>query len=255
MASISRPVRTDIPYLRRRIKPGPPAQPEAAATAVAPEPARTAAPVSSGLDLSAPSAPPAASPSATPSATATRPAPPRVVIPAHALPFHAPGIADVRELGDEDPVLRLNALESALGSLVVTGVTGIAWEDSTLVTGAAHVDGGELGTPVSTPGHRPLVGWDERDALVSLRHIASLRRALFIGRGPETIGVQIFDGEGFTLAMGDVSQMYVLYLLRVGNLVELRAEAVSRTAPDEVIYRDFGFSMTPRFTARDQRSR
>ena len=176
-------------------------------------------------------------------------------MPTQALPFDAPGIAAVRELGEAEPVLRLNALESALGSLVVTGVTSIAWEDSTLITGAAQADGGMTGSPVSTTGNRPLVGFDQRDALVALRHVRSLRRALFIGRGPEIVGAQIFGGEGFTVAAGDTTQMYVLYLLRVGNLLELRAEAVSRTATDEAIYADFGFSMTPPFPTRDPRSR
>jgi hypothetical protein len=47
----------------------------------------------------------------------------------------------------------------------------------------------------------------------------------------------------------------VLYLLRIGNLIELRAEPVERAAPDASILAQFGFTLTPRVSTREPRSR
>ena len=212
-----------------------------------PEPQRAA---SAGLSLAPAGAGAATS---TPLGTqSTRPV--RAVEPA-SLPFPAPGIRDVRELGDEKPVLRLNARQSAIGSLIVSGVEFAVWENVDGVTGSATESGETEGTPVRTSGNRPLVGFDDSDALVALRHSGELRRALFIGRGPGTLGVQTFDGSTVTIDAGDETRMYVLYLLRVAHEVELRAEPVDRAASNSDILRQFGFELTPYVAPRETRSR
>lgn len=256
MALNSSPVRADIGYLRRRVKPAAPAATTAPAAEREraehePEP-RRAAPA--GLSL-------APHPTGTTTTGTGSPAGPTAVASAptavspDTLPFPAPTIDDVRELGGTEPVLRLNARESAVGSLIVSGADVAVWEDADRVTGLAHASGDTAGTPVTTSGNRPLVGFDEADALVSLRHIRELRRALFVARGPHTIGVQIFDGATVTTARGDDSRMFVLYLLRIGNLLELRAEPVDRTASDDTILKQFGFTLTPHVATRESRSR
>ncbi|PRY67147.1 hypothetical protein B0I08_10740 [Glaciihabitans tibetensis] len=152
-------------------------------------------------------------------------------------------------------MLRLNARESAVGSLIVSGADVAVWESTERVTGSATASGGTAGSPVTTPGHRPLVGFDDADALVSLRHVRLLRRALFIARGDQAFGAQIFDGATVTIFPGDESRMFVLYLLRIGNLIELRAEPVDRTASDDMIMKQFGFTLTPYLLTRESRSR
>lgn len=166
-------------------------------------------------------------------------------------------------LGDDKPVLRLNARESAIGSLLVSGVVFAAWEDSDSVTGSVTASGETAGSPVVTSGHRPLVGFDDDDndpetasvALITLRHVRRLRRALLIARGADPIGVQLFDGGTVTVQPGDDSHLNVLYLVRIGNLLELRAEPVDRSASDESILDQFGFSLTPYLPNRETRSR
>ena len=309
MALNTSPTRSDVGYLRRRVKPvaaaaTPAAQPAAAPAPAPPqteprqsEPARPAssglslspstpsapaapaparsAPSSSGLSLS-PSTPPRSAAPAAPAPAATGPAsagpassglslgpstpaapaaPARTTAPAGSLPFPAPGIDDVRELGDDDPVLRLNARESAIGSLIVTGAASAVWEDVELVTGAGTADGSTTGTPVTTAGNRPLVGFDDSDAIVSLRHVRRLRRALFVSRGTEPLGVQIFDGSTVTVSPGDEKRMFVLSLLRIGSVIELRAEPVDRSASDESILKQFAFTLTPFLVTRASRSR
>ncbi|POH63497.1 MULTISPECIES: hypothetical protein [Cryobacterium] len=247
MALNSSPVRTDIGFLRRRVKPAAPAAVARDAAATEPEPRRAA---SAGLSLAPATTGTAASP-ARPASVATAPA----TVSPDSLPFPAPTIDEVRELGENEPVLRLNARESAVGSLIVSGADLAVWEDADRVTGSESAAGDTAGTPVTTAGNRPLVGFDEADAIVSLRHLQRLRRALFIARGPHTLGVQIFDGSTVTTARGDDSRMFILCLLRVGNLVELRAEPVDRTASDEAILSQFGFTLTPHVATRESRSR
>jgi hypothetical protein len=241
----SSPVRSDVGFLRRRVKPAPAAAPVAPATpavaARAPEPARAP---SAGLSLG----PTAAAASAPPAAAAA-------AAPPESRPFPAPTIEDVRELGENEPVLRLNARESAVGSLIVSGADVAVWEDADRVTGSATATGDTAGTPVVTSGNRPLLGFDEADAIVSLRHVRELGRALFIARAAHPLGVQIFDGSTVTTAAGDATRMFVLYLLRIDNLIELRAEPVDRSASDEEILTQFGFTLTPHVATRESRSR
>jgi hypothetical protein len=176
-------------------------------------------------------------------------------VPPNLLPFPAPTIDEVSQLGDTDPVLRLNSRQSAVGNLIVSGADLAVWEDDSRVTGSATAAGDTAGTPVRTSGNRPLVGFDAADALVSLRHVRHLRRALFVGRGPTPLGVQLFTGSAVTVAPGDGSRMFILCLSRIGNVLELRAEPVDKNAPDAAILTQFGFTLTPYVAPRESRSR
>lgn len=77
-----------------------------------------------------------------------------------------------------------------------------------------------------------------------MRHVRRLRRALFIaGEGPLTIGV--FDGAAAGVAArNDEGARSVLYVSRIGSILEVRVEFVPPDAPDEAIWAMFGFSMT-----------
>ncbi|WP_155848611.1 hypothetical protein [Arthrobacter sp. 35W] len=302
----SRP-RTDLPYLRRRIKPGAAAAaPVVAAPAAAPvsapasaslslgRTATAAAPSGGGLSLSRPPSAPAASsaPSGSAGLSLSRPAPTataqssgsgssslvlggrggsqaapapsshqatRTAPPSHAKPsptrllFAAPGIDDVRQLDEHTPMVRLNARQSAIGTLLVTGAGAIAWETMDKTTGGATVRGDAAGTPSRTAGNRPLVGFQEQDALVSLRHVRTLRRALFMGRGPAPLGVRIFDGATLTVPAPSNGQMFVLSLLQIGGLLELRAEPLPERMTDQEIWAEFGFTMTHHVAAQRER--
>jgi hypothetical protein len=265
-------VRSDVGYLRRRVKPQPAAAAAQAAQAAPAQaaPARDAEPrraPSAGLSLapapggSAPSAglslgrapAPAAAGRPAPAATPLRQG--RTPVPVELLPFPAPGINEVSQLGETEPVLRLNARQSAVGSLIISGADLAVWEDDSRVTGSATAAGVTAGTPVRTRGNRPLVGFDAADAIVSLRHVQELRRALFIARGPEPLGVQLFTGATVTVAPGGNNRMFILCLARIGNLLELRAEPVDRSLSDAAIVHQFGFTLTPYVPPRESRSR
>lgn len=158
--------------------------------------------------------------------------------------FSAPSFGSIRELSEENPVVRLNARQSAIGSLLVVGSRSVAWEDHILTSGAQRADGQAAGTPVFTPGNRPLVGIQDGAGIVSLRHVAQVRRVLFIsGERSQTVGV--FDGAAVGVAARNAEgYRSVLYLTRVAEILELRADFVPADAPDEAIWAIFGFAMT-----------
>lgn len=158
--------------------------------------------------------------------------------------FPAPGIRDIYELNLVDRVLRLTVLESSVGTLVVSGSTAVAWEDVRRVTGGQTVDGHKAGTSVMTSGNRELVGYHGRDALVSLRHVRELRRAVFINRSSAAMGVRLFSGESVALPPAADGTQMVMLLHRIGNVLEMRAEPVPHTWTDQQIWHEFDLSMT-----------
>lgn len=193
---------------------------------------------SAGLPLADPAA---ARPGRTNVAATTRP---RSAPSAWERLFPAPGFGSLRELDAENPVVRLNPRQSAIGSLLIAGVRSAAWEDEQLSAGAHHSDGVSAGAAVVTPGNRPLVGVQDGAGIVSLRHVRLLRRALFVaGEMPLTVGV--FDGAAAAVAArSETGLRSVLYVARIDSVLELRAEFVPADAPDAAIWAMFGFTMT-----------
>ncbi|GHG50748.1 hypothetical protein GCM10012320_19640 [Sinomonas cellulolyticus] len=201
--------------------------------------APTATPVSAGLDLARPAPSPAP-----PAAAHTPVARPPAAQTIESRLYPAPAFGTLHQLSASDAVVRLNPRQSGIGSLFVTGARGTAWEGVDRTTGAQSVHREQIGTPIPTPGNRPLVSFVNRDAVVVLRHVRSLRRALFIGAGG-TMTVQTFDGSAIavqgTLGAG---QRTVLTATRIGALLELRAESVPEEWDDGEIWREFAFTMT-----------
>ncbi|MDK1328292.1 hypothetical protein [Arthrobacter sp. zg-Y1143] len=322
----SRAVRTDLPYLSRRVKPRAAATPVAAApaasTPVSPSaPDSPAAPVSSGTPASPPrttSAPAAPAPgslslsppprqqaapptvstslslglspnaeahsnratanratanratandaesrgsgapsSSAPSSPAAPAASPSAPAPLHTRLFPAPGIKELRTLDTGNPVLRLTPMESAVGSLAVAGTIRAVWEGRDFSTGSQPAPGPGIpadaleGVAVDTPGNRRLVSYEDDLALIALRHSGMLRRALFFPKPKQPMNVGLFNGESVTIpeAAGERS-FYVLSVLRIGNVLELRAEVMPYGMELKSIWEAFGFSMTARFPFR-----
>lgn len=265
--------RTDLPYLQRRTKPT-----RAAAVSGSPSAAMAPSPASrssAGLNLGryrdeqapAPPALPAMRPAGPEgggnvSASSLHPRAKKLAtlreaakVQDHevALLFAAPGIHDVYELNPQERVLRLTPLESSVGTMVVSGSTAIAWESVRRVVGGADVAGHTAGSPVATGGNRPLVGYDGKNALVALRHVRELRRAIFINRSSRPMGVQIFSGAAVALPPATDRTQFVLLLHRIGNVLELRAEPVPGPWEDLQIWQEFDFTMTHRAPVAEYR--
>ncbi|ROP66705.1 hypothetical protein EDF19_2041 [Curtobacterium sp. PhB115] len=131
-----------------------------------------------------------------------------------------------------------------MGALTVTGCTSVAWESVDFTVGATTAERAQAGRTVTTAGNRPLVGFDEGVALVSLRHVRQLRRALFMARGPERLVVALHDGTTFAVAEGDPDTMTVLAVSVIDGELELRAEPFPRSTHDGDVFAAFGFVLS-----------
>ena len=159
-------------------------------------------------------------------------------------PFPAPDPRDVRVLGPEDPVVRIDRRRSAVGALRVTGSTSAAWESVDHVVGAATADGATAGRSATTRGNRPLVGYDGADVLVALRHVRQLRRALVMGRGSDRLVVALHDGTTLAVDPGDADTTTILALSVIDGELELRAEPFPRATHDGDVFAAFGFVLS-----------
>ncbi|PYY42370.1 hypothetical protein DEJ32_02635 [Curtobacterium sp. MCPF17_046] len=159
-------------------------------------------------------------------------------------PFPAPDPRDVRILGPDEPVARIDRRRSAVGALRITGSTSVAWESVDRVVGATTVDGATAGRAVQTSGNRPLVGYDGRDVLVSLRHVRDLRRALVMCRGQERLVVALHDGTTLAVDPGDADTTVILALSVIDGELELRAEPFPRASHDGDVFAAFGFVLS-----------
>ena len=260
-------LRHDLPFLRRRIKPGAPAPavPVAKAPLDLPRPvvapptvpasepvplslARPTAPVRPGPSL--PFVAPTSAPVAVPQRTTTGlgPVPERTGSrqPARgleALLFPAPTTSDLHELTGDSPVVRLNARQSAIGSLTVTGATTLVWESSDFITGARRADGLEVGRQVPTAGNRPLVCFHEGQALIALRHMKNLRRAVFVSADDSPLVVRLYGGSSVVVPP-EAGHRSVLLVSRIGSVLELRSDPAPNGHDDESLWRAFGFRMS-----------
>ncbi len=112
------------------------------------------------------------------------------------------------------------------------------------VTGAANRYGAHIGVPVTTPGKRMLVAFHEQSALVALRHVRKMRRAIFTA-GHVPLTVRVFDGKSVAIVPANPrGDKAVLYVSRIGSVLELRVEYVAAQASDEAIWAEFGFTMS-----------
>ncbi len=235
------PVRHDLPFLKRRIRPTvtPPTPP-------APPVARPASPaMSHPVVRSAPSRPapatgvaPPAAPPRPPLRTPSRSTRSRL--------FPAPAVSGRAELDAESPVARLDLLRSSIGTLLVEGATEVVWESTDLVSGTAAVSGETTGTVVMTAGNRPLVGFHGDLAAVTLRHVRELRRALFVGGSGRSMGIRLADGSVVT-ASSDGAGPTVVLLLVIDGVIELRVASASKGDSSSAVHAEFGFEVAERF--------
>ncbi|MCC3295839.1 hypothetical protein LJ756_14560 [Arthrobacter sp. zg-Y411] len=176
-------------------------------------------------------------------------------VPLHTKLFPAPGMQEVRTLDKQNPVVRLTPMESAVGTLAVAGSMRAVWEAADFRTGS--VSSGELrrenlsGVVVDTPGNRPVVGYEEELALIPLRRSSMLRRALFFPKPKQPMSVGIYNGRSLTVpAKAGERSFYVLSVLRIGNVLELRAEVIPYGMELKAIWEAFGFTMSSEFPFR-----
>lgn len=157
--------------------------------------------------------------------------------------FSAPGFTETRQLAEDAPIVRLNARQSGIGTLLVHGARSTAWEDIDHVTGTENAQGERAGVASPTIGNRNLVAFHDGSAAIALRHVRRLRRAIFVAQ-EEPLVVSLFGESALAVSpKASDGKRAVLYISRIDSLLELRAEYLE-AADDQAIWAAFGFTMT-----------
>lgn len=120
----------------------------------------------------------------------------------------------------EEPVIRLNNYQSAIGSLVIKNATMFAWEG---YDGYGNLIKPDDASDAPMYGNRPLAEFHKGDIVVGLRHSQHLRR-LIVGKGTDYIRVNLYDGSEIIADAHNGDN--VLILSRVGQKIEIRLENI-----------------------------
>lgn len=184
--------RTDVPYLRRRLKKGE---------------VSTAPVTSTSLKLGG---------SSTGNSSTNEPSVPAPRIPA------LPSVEGKVILSLEEPSVLLSRVQSALGSLVISGAEAFAWEGNDGFGALVLADGSE--SPVPMYGNRHLIEFHKGDLLLGLRHFKNFRR-LIVGTRTGMLKARLYD-ESEIIADGALGANALL-ISRVGNQIEFRLEKIN----------------------------
>lgn len=120
----------------------------------------------------------------------------------------------------DNPVVRLNVRQSAIGSLVITGAHEFAW-DTGSVSGVETLTNPDMNIP--RYGNRKLIEFYKNDCILGLRNFKNLKRVAIWGSTGKLI-VKLLDNSEIFVDSDNGNN--VLYLSRIGNQLELRFEEV-----------------------------
>lgn len=190
--------RTDVPYLRRRLKKG--ETPSGTATA-------STGSTSLKLGRSNPE-----SPTGSPAVSG---------VPVSRIPS-LPAVEGKVVLSFEEPSVLLSKAQSAIGSLVISGAEAFAWEGTDGFGGLVLDDGSESTAPMYS--NRSLVEFHKGDLVVGLRHFRNLRR-LIVGTRSGMLRARLYD-ESEIIADGALGANALL-ISKTGNQLEFRLEKIN----------------------------
>lgn len=181
--------RTDLPYLRRRVRP------EIAAELRAQQQSAAVAAPRPSLSLTTPGQ----------QAAKSR--------------YEVPTLHENFNLAPSSPVVRLSKRSSAIGSLFISGANIICWQTADSQGTQAVSDQADARIPVNAG--RPLVEGYKGAAVIGLRHFRQLRRLLI--EGAESLTVETATGGKINVVQVD-GQPVRLSMLRLDGVLELRRE-------------------------------
>lgn len=153
-------------------------------------------------------------------------APPRWPAPATRAPaltlIPPRGVVGAVTLDADDPVVRLDAVQSGIGPLEIRGADRVAWEDVEDRGGVLATAGASTGDDVPAPGNRPVVAELDGAVVVNLRHVRTVRR-LLVDAAADT-AVIVTAAMGGTVRAADPDQRVRISVVVVDGRLELRAE-------------------------------
>lgn len=138
-------------------------------------------------------------------------------------PLDTPILRGNAELSSENPVFRLDKLQSGIGSMKIENAEAVVWEMHDLLSGF-QLDTGKV-TALEPPiiNNRSIVGWENGDLFVNLRHGHKIRR-LIVASFNQGLYVKFYDGSMVFCPMSEGKN--ALSITRIGQEFELRLETV-----------------------------
>lgn len=124
------------------------------------------------------------------------------------------------ELTASHPVVRLTRRQSAIGTLRIDGATAIGWETTDRWHGVSLTNSELVAGPEHANRHL-IERTDPTTVLVNARHVRELRRLIIAGN-PDT-GITLTTTGGTR-----ASCTGTMYLHRLGNILEVRAEPATK---------------------------
>lgn len=127
------------------------------------------------------------------------------------------------ELTLDEPVVRFDYRQSAIGSLTIDGAQAFAWE-TTDKLGGLEVNGG-VSTDIKPPkyGNRQLVEFVDDTVVLGLRHFRELRR-LVVASQESDLTVNLYGGSKVVIDSDGGNN--VLLISRIDNELECRIEKI-----------------------------
>lgn len=127
------------------------------------------------------------------------------------------------ELTLDEPVVRFDYRQSAIGSLTIDGAQAFAWE-TTDKMGGLEVNGG-ISTDIKPPkyGNRQLVEFVDDSVVLGLRHFRQLRR-LVVASQEDNLTVNLYGGSKVVIDSDGGNN--VLLITRIDNELECRIEKI-----------------------------
>jgi hypothetical protein len=196
-------IRTDVPYLRRRLKKGE-TNPNSS----------TQASASTSLKLGGSSL-----------SLGNKDNTGSIPVVAEAVKPDFPPLPSVEGkviLSLEEPSVLLSKVQSAVGSLQISGAEAFAWEANDGFGNLVLADGNDSTAPVY--GGRHLVEFHKGELVVGLRHFRNLRR-LIVGTRTGMLRAKLYDESEIIADGGQGSN--ALLISRVGNQLEFRLEKIN----------------------------
>lgn len=138
-----------------------------------------------------------------------------------------PGVTGTVTLDPAEPVVRMDALQSGVGGLVIRGADRVAWEDTAersgvLEPGAPTSVGSSTGDDVPQHGNRSLLRPLDGTVVVTLRHVRALRRLLI--DAPANTVVTLTPYCAGVVRAADPAARLRLSVVVVEGRLEIRAE-------------------------------
>lgn len=122
----------------------------------------------------------------------------------------------------EEPSVLLSKIQSAVGSLVISGAEAFAWEANDGFGNLVLADGSDSTAPLYSG--RRLVEFHKGELVVGLRHLRNLRR-LVVGTRTGMLRAKLYDESEIIADGGQGSN--ALLISRVGNQLEFRLEKIN----------------------------